>query len=272
MPPRRKAAEAATSRRRPAEELTAEELTAEEVEILKAAAAIFQAKGFAAVGAEEVTAAAGPSPRPPRRKAATTRRRRQVTEESPDRETEILKAAAQVFREKGFAATSIQDIADRVGMYKGSLYYYIDSKEDLLYRIGRIAYAELKHEQDMAAEADAPPLERLRAFIRTHVLHTTGNLDETAAFFGDFRSFTGERRTEIIGWRDEYETAFRSIIRAGQADGSIRKVDVKLVSLSVFGMMNSVHLWYQPGGRRSPRQIADALADLLIQGLATSAD
>ena len=262
MPPRRKTAATGT----PGERRPAEELTDQEMEILKAAAVIFQEKGFAAPSAGE--AAAEVAPARPRRKAST--RRRRPAEELPDREAEILKAAADVFREKGFAATSTQDIADRVGMYKGSLYYYIDSKEDLLYRIGRNVYAELKHEQDAAAVADAPPLERLRAFIRTHVLHTTTNLAETAALYGDFRSFTGERRTEIIGWRDEYETAFRSLIRAGQADGSIRKVDVKLVSLSLFGMMNSVHLWYQPGGRQSPKQIADGLADLMIQGLAAS--
>jgi len=262
MPPRRKTAASGT----PSERQPAEKLTDREMEILKAAAVIFQEKGFAAPSAGSAEEATGAVPARPRRKAAT--RRRRPAEELPDREAEILKAAAEVFREKGFAATSTQDIADRVGMYKGSLYYYIDSKEDLLYRIGRNVYAELKHEQDLAAPADAPPLERLRVFIRTHVLHTTTNLAETAALYGDFRSFTGERRTEIIGWRDEYETVFRSLIRAGQADGSIRKVDVKLVSLSLFGMMNSVHLWYQPGGRQSPRQIADNLADLVIQGLA----
>jgi TetR/AcrR family transcriptional regulator, cholesterol catabolism regulator len=268
MPPRRKTAATGT----PSERQPAGELTDREMEILKAAAVIFQEKGFAAPSTEAAPGGeeAGAAPARPRRKAAT--RRRRPAEELPDREAEILKAAAEVFREKGFAATSTQDIADRVGMYKGSLYYYIDSKEDLLYRIGRNVYAELKREQDLAAAADVPPLERLRAFIRTHVLHTTTNLAETAALYGDFRSFTGERRIEIIGWRDEYEAVFRSLIRAGQADGSIRKVDVKLVSLSLFGMMNSVHLWYQPGGRRSPRQIADNLADLVIQGLATSAE
>jgi AcrR family transcriptional regulator len=205
MPPRRKAAE---------------ELTDREVEILKAAAVIFQEKGFAVTGTEDVEESAGASPARLRRKAAATmRRRRQPAEELPDREAEILKAAAEVFREKGYAATSTQDIADRVGMYKGSLYYYIDSKEDLLYRIGRSVYAELKREQDLAAEPDAQPLERLRAFVRTHVLHTTSNLAEAAAFYGDFRSFTGERRADIVRWRDEYEAAFRSISGISPAAG-----------------------------------------------------
>ncbi len=269
MPPRRKAAAATAQRRRQ----PAQSLTDREVEILKAAAGIFQDKGLRATSMEGVAHLADSAPKPPRRKAAAaTTRRRRPTDESPDREAEILKASAEVFREKGFAATTTQDIAERVGMLKGSLYYYIDSKEDLLYRIARNVYAELKREQDLAVAADASPLERLRAFIRTHVLHTTSHLAESAAFYGDFRSFTGERRTEIIGWRDDYEAAFRGIIRAGQVDGSIgRNVDVKLVSLGVIGMMNSVHVWYQPGGRRSPRQIADALAEMVIHGLASSA-
>jgi TetR/AcrR family transcriptional regulator, cholesterol catabolism regulator len=265
MPPPREEAAAPT----PSGRQSAQELTGREVEILKAAAAIIQEKGLPPPGAE---AAADAAPKRPRRKAATTQRRRQAPGQLPDKEAEILEAAAAIFHDKGFAATSTQDIADRVGMYKGSLYYYVDSKEDILYRIGRKVYTDLKRKQAAAAEADAPPLERLRAFIRTHILHTASNLAETAAFYGDFRSFTGDRRIEIIALRDEYEASFRRILSGAQADGSIREIDVKLVSLSVLGMMNSVYLWYQPSGRLSADQVADALAELVIQGLLTSDD
>jgi TetR/AcrR family transcriptional regulator, cholesterol catabolism regulator len=262
MPPRREA-QAAEARHG-----EVPVLTEQEIGILKAAAAIFLEKGFGAdTGAEAVGKPSSPSAR--RRKAATAARRRTPGEDLPDRETEILKAAAAVFLEKGFAATSLQDIADRVGLLKGSLYYYIDNKEDLLYRIGRQVYTELVSLQEAAGAPEEPPLARIRTFIRTHLLHSMNHLAEAAAFFGDFRAISGERRNEIVGWRDEYEASFRALIRAGQADGSIgRKIDTRLVSLSAFGMMNSVHIWYQPEGRLSPRQIADALADLIIQGLA----
>jgi TetR/AcrR family transcriptional regulator, cholesterol catabolism regulator len=262
MPPRPKVAAVPVPHREDAL------LTDQEIGILKAAAAILQEKVLP--GAGEDAQAPRPSSSAPRRKAATAARRREPGEDPPDREAEILKVAAEVFREKGFAATSIQDIADRVGILKGSLYYYIDNKEDLLYRIGRKVYTDLVSLQEAAAAPDASPLARVRTFIRTHLLHSMNHVAETTAFFGDFRAFSGDRRDEIIGWRDEYETAFRTVIQAGQAEGSIdREIDIRLVSLSAFGMMNSLHLWYQPDGRRSPQEIADTLADLIIRGLAT---
>lgn len=237
--------------------------------MLKAAAAIVQEKGLPDADDGNGHEAGKPLAPARRRKAATAARRRAPGEDLSDRETEILKAAAVVFLEKGFAATSVQDIADRVGLLKGSLYYYIDSKDDLLYRIAHRVYTELVRLQAAAAAPQQPPLIRIRTFIRTHLLHSMDDLAEAAAFLGDFRAFSGERREEIIGWRDEYEEEFRALIRAGQADGSIgREVDARLVSLSAFGTMNSVHIWYRPEGRLSPGEIADALADLIIQGLA----
>jgi AcrR family transcriptional regulator len=202
---------------------------------------------------------------------SAARRRRQPSDEATVREAEILKAAAVIFQEKGFAASTTQDIADRVGMLKGSLYYYIRSKEDLLYRIALQVYAELKREQALASDPDSPPIDQLKVFIRTHVLHTMNNLAETAAFYQDFKSLTGKRLSELIQLRDEYEGDFRAIFRACQADGSARRnLDSRLVSLNVFAMMNSLHVWYHPEGRRTPRQIADATADLAINGVSSS--
>ncbi|MEJ3657961.1 TetR/AcrR family transcriptional regulator [Actinomycetes bacterium KLBMP 9759] len=261
MPPGRSAAEPDPAGQGPT-------LTEHEIEILKAAAAIFQEKGIpTGAGTERV-----PAP-PARRKASgAARRRRPPADEALDREAEILAAAAHVFREKGFAATSIQDIADRVGILKGSIYYYIDGKEDLLYRIGRTVYEGLTARQAAAVVPHASPPDRIRAFIRAHVLYSTDHIEEVAAFFGDFRAVSGERRAEIVSWRDEYEGGFRALLHAGQADGSLRDVDVRLASLSVLSMMNSAHLWYQPDGRRAPREFADAVADLVISGLAARSD
>ena len=102
------------------------------------------------------------------------------------RHEEILEAAARVFHEKGYESTSIQDIADAVGILKGSLYYYIDSKEDLLYEILEGIHGEALAEVRQAA-AEGEPLERIRAFVAAHIHHNAENLVKMALFFQDFR-------------------------------------------------------------------------------------
>src|SRR3954454_17402777 len=148
------------------------------------------------------------------------------------RHDEILEAAARVFHEKGYESTSIQDIADAVGILKGSLYYYIDSKEDLLYEILEGIHAEAL-ESVRKAPAEGAPLQRIRAFVAAHIRHNAENLVKMALFFQDFRSLGEERRRSIVAERDAYEQFLRDLIRDGQAAGQIcPEVDVKRESIA----------------------------------------
>ena len=110
------------------------------------------------------------------------------------RQQEILEAAAQVFHEKGYESTSIQDIADSVGILKGSLYYYITSKEDLLFEIIQGVHEEALKNLDRTAAIEGDALQKIRAFVVIHVTHNALNLVKMAVFFQDFRSLNGARR------------------------------------------------------------------------------
>jgi AcrR family transcriptional regulator len=206
------------------------------------------------------------TPRPARRsgradgKPAPTRRRRQ----------EILDAAALIFHEKGYESTSIQDIADAVGILKGSLYYYIDTKEDLLYDI----LCEVHQTGDAAlarVEAtDGSALVKIRAFVHWMLLINTGNLAKVAVFFHDYRSLSPERQRAIIGERDRTDELLRRLIRDGQEEGTIcPDVDPKIAGIGVLGLLNWIYHWYRPGrGGLEATELAKAYADFVVAGLA----
>ena len=150
------------------------------------------------------------------------------TTEAPDgrrsraprrRQQEILEAAARVFHEKGYESTSIQDIADSVGILKGSLYYYITSKEDLLFEIIQGVHEEALKNLDRTAAVEGDALQKIRAFVVVHFTHNAHNLVKMAVFFQDFRSLNGERREVIVEERDLYDSFLRDLIRSGAGGG-----------------------------------------------------
>ena len=185
------------------------------------------------------------------------------------RQQEILEAAARVFHEKGYESTSIQDIADAVGILKGSLYYYITSKEDLLFEIIQGVHEEALKNLDRTRALEGDALEKIRAFVVVHMTHNATNLVKMAVFFQDFRSLRGERREIIVQERDLYDNFLRDLIRQGQEDGLVcADIDPKLAAITVLGMMNWIYQWYRPDGEYSATEIADQYGDFVVAGLA----
>jgi TetR/AcrR family transcriptional regulator, cholesterol catabolism regulator len=189
-----------------------------------------------------------------------------------ERWAELIEVATQVFYEKGYDGASLQDIAERLGMLKGSLYYYIQSKEDLLFDV-----ISTVHKEGLAVirgRADVPggPLERLENVIVGHVEHTCRNLVPTAVFLHELSALPPERRQEVLGSEHAYQGVFRDLIELAQKDGLVRaELDPRLATLSVLGSANWVYRWFRPGGEFSAEQIGAQLADMAIRGIATEA-
>jgi AcrR family transcriptional regulator len=201
--------------------------------------------------------------------SSSTGPRRQVRR----RQREILDAAAEIFREKGYEATSTQDIAEAVGLLKGSLYYYIESKEDLLFAIIDEAYkgALAALERTKAKQGNA--LQKLRWVIEAHVEHFTAHQVEMAVLFRDFRSLSEERQRIIAQEGDQYLEEVRSLIRQGQSEGVVAPdIDPRLTSLGITGMVNSLAQWYDPSGPSTPSELSQAFVRLIIGGLARDAE
>jgi len=187
-----------------------------------------------------------------------------------ERWSELIEVATDVFYAKGYDAASLQDIADRLGMLKGSLYYYIQSKEDLLYDVIKTVHEEGLANIESLAAGEGDALERLRDVIIGHIDHECRNMTKTAVFLHELQALSPERQAEIIGDEHAYRRVFVGLIEAGQQDGLIRaEVNPKLAALSILGSVNWVYRWFRPGGEFTARQIGEQFADLALRGIAT---
>lgn len=179
---------------------------------------------------------------------------------------ELLDVAAGIFARKGYKSTTLQDIADEFGVLKGSLYHYIRSKDELLFEVIRSVYGAGLENLRGLAEADHDPVERLRAVVRGHVLYLIDNLVETTVLLHEFDQLLPEHR-EAMPIRD-YQAVVARLISDAMADRRVKSdLDPQLVALAVLGAANWVYRWYRPGGSRTPQQIADSYADLLVDGM-----
>lgn len=187
------------------------------------------------------------------------------------RRREILDTAADIFFRKGYDATSIQDIATEVGILKGSLYYYIDSKDDLLFEIIDEAFRASLEALDRLRRVPGDALDRIHALVRTHVHVFASTRVKSAVFFREFRSLSAERQ-EIIRREGEVYTEFlRDQIREGQKQGLVDPaLDPKLTSIGIIGMLNAMSFWYKADGDEPPDAIGDEFARLVIGGLVSA--
>jgi AcrR family transcriptional regulator len=184
------------------------------------------------------------------------------------RQREIIDAAAEIFYRKGYSETSVQDVADAVGILKGSLYYYIDSKEDLLFQMLLEVHEDAKSVVTDTAALDIPPLDRLRTYIQRHVEYNAHNLAKIAVYYHDFGLLTPERRKAIVGQRNFYEDFVKSLIKEAQQRGEVDEtIDPALISNAVFGIANWLYTWYKPDGSASPEYLGKLYAEVIVEGV-----
>lgn len=190
----------------------------------------------------------------------------QPTEQS--RRDELLMKAAHLFCERGYHATSMEDIANALGILRGSLYHHITSKQDLLCEIMTRGIEHLLEEvRPIAADPTLGPEAKLGAIVRAHVLSITEHPDILTVFLHEFKSLATENLGQMLHLRDEYERIIRDVVQAGIAQGRFRAVDVPLTTFGLLGMVNWLYQWYRPGGRLAPAVIADEFADLTLRAL-----
>src|SRR5947207_6350313 len=137
------------------------------------------------------------------------------------RRTELTRAAAHLFAEKGYHGTSIGDLAEALGVQKGSVYAHIESKADLLWDVAREGAAAFHAALDAVPE-EGPVLERIRATLRAHLRVVAEQLDVATVFVREWRYLEGERRDEFVAERRRYEERFRALYREGRELGELR--------------------------------------------------
>ena len=189
---------------------------------------------------------------------------------SKRRRQEVMDVAARIFHEKGYEATSIQEIAEEVGILKGSLYYYIDTKEDLLFGVIKEAYDSALNLIERLEQRDGSALELIEALVYGHAEVFAKNYVQSSVFFREFRALSDGRQRTIREAADVYNRFLISQIRRGQRSGEVRsEINPRLAAIGIIGMMNSMAFWYRPEGPATSAQIGREFSRLVIGGLRT---
>jgi AcrR family transcriptional regulator len=181
--------------------------------------------------------------------------------------SDIITAAAQIFRQKGYQAASMQDIADAVHLQKASLYHHVESKQEILLTILNQALDLLIEDMQAVMASELPIEEKLRHAIRAYVGRIAGEADLAAVLLLEYRSLEPALRERHIRRRDRYEALWRDLIRQGIQSGRFRQVDEKITTFAVLGIQNWMITWFRQDGGNRASDLADSFTDLILQGL-----
>ncbi len=184
-----------------------------------------------------------------------------------NRKLEILTLAQHLFKERGYSATSVRDIAKAAGVEAASLYSHINGKEELLDRtcftMAERFILGIKEVNDIYFDAAL----KLKMAVDTHVNILSNNIDASVVFQRDWRHLNEERRAEFIELRNAYEEEFRVIVQNGIDEGLFNEVDVKFAALTILSSLNWIVEWYNTEGSLSASEIAENLYNFILTGL-----
>jgi TetR/AcrR family transcriptional regulator, cholesterol catabolism regulator len=182
------------------------------------------------------------------------------------RRREIETVASELFHERGYAGTSVRDIARALDIQGASLYAHVASKEEVLWTIvdRTAARFEAAAEAAVVAPPGTGPAETLDRLVRAHVGVVTEDVQRASVFVREWRALAKERRTAIARRRDAYEARFRAVIAEGVEGGVFEPVDATAAAAFVLTALNGLVAWYRPSGRLDESAIADAYARLAL--------
>jgi len=187
-----------------------------------------------------------------------------VRQRNEARRLDILRAAARVFRRRGIAAAGMREIAEEAGLSPGNLYHYFSGKDEILLFCQE---RTLERMLESVLQARGSAAERLREVLRAHVHCMLDELEGATAHL-DVEALPARMRAQMIGKRDAYERAVRGIVAAGVKSREFARCDAALVTRAMLGAVNWTARWYRPDGAQGADEIADALSEYLVKGLA----
>lgn len=188
-----------------------------------------------------------------------------MKDEVSPRRRQLIDAAADVFYEKGYGAASVQDVADRVGLLKGSVYHYIRTKEDLLFAVVEEAHSASGAITENLRARALDPTEELDAFVRAHLALLFEERVKVGVYLHDFRSLTEAHYVEVASKRRDYSTYVTDLIKRGQESGEFAAPGApEMMTLAILGMLNWTYEWYREG-QTSRRSVVDEFAQAALR-------
>lgn len=177
-------------------------------------------------------------------------------------EQRILDAAISLFATRGYAATGIRQIADKVGLTTASLYYYAQTKDELLLRVMRVGLGELLASGQEAVAASPDPRNQIRGLLKVHLTFAAGNPERARVIDNEFQWLNDEERESVIALRDSYEQLWADAIASGGRQGLFEIKNASLARLALLEMCNGAAHWFRANGPMSLEQIVTAFEDM----------
>lgn len=178
---------------------------------------------------------------------------------------EILRSAAEVFAEKGYHGTTMEEVAAKLFMTKGSMYYYFKNKDDLLFHCHEMIMKISNEKVKEIVISQLTPVEKLANAIKFHVHLATSEKSMFMVMDRPNQSFTGDYLSNILDSRSEYVQHFDDILKEGMEKQVFHRMDPKMVRMIILGALNGIHEWYKPTGQKSSEEIAEEFATYLLQ-------
>jgi AcrR family transcriptional regulator len=179
----------------------------------------------------------------------------------------VLHAAVRSFNEKGFHATSLDDVANALSVTKPTIYHYFANKDEILFECVRRGLDSIRHAAEAVESEGGGGLERLRRLMRDYAIIMTRDFGMCVTRTAD-HELSGDSRAEFRALKREIDQTVRRVVEQGMADGSIARGDPRLVTFTLAGALNWIARWYDPDGARVAEEVADATVATLVNGLA----
>jgi len=184
------------------------------------------------------------------------------------RKEQVIRKAAELFREKGYAASSMRDLAQKLGIEAASLYSHIKSKEEILHSLCFDMAAEFRKSLVEVEKLNVSASERLRLGIIGHVEVMAKDLTASAVFMNEHRHLSQPYLRDFLLLRINYINRFKSIIELGVKNGEFKStINTKLAVMTLFSSLNWMPQWYDPGSVIQPSELGQQLSDMLVNGL-----
>jgi len=193
--------------------------------------------------------------------------RKSVGVDAASMDEKIFAEAVKIFRQKGYHAASMQNIADAVGLQKGSLYHYIASKEELLFKIFERSTGAQTRQLEAIIASDDPPHQKLCRAIEAHLVALCEQIDIYSVYLSERRALSGRSHNKVRAEAEKHARLLETILQQGIDRKEFRAMDTQIIALAILGMCNWLYQWYSPDGRLSPQAIATIFCDTVVDGL-----
>jgi TetR/AcrR family transcriptional regulator, cholesterol catabolism regulator len=184
------------------------------------------------------------------------------------RKEQVIRSAAELFREKGYAASSMRDLAQKLGIEAASLYSHIKSKEEILQQLCFDMATEFRKSLTEVEKKNVTATEKLRLGIIGHIQVMAKDLTASAVFMNEHRHLSQPFLNDFLLLRINYINRFKAIIEDGTKKGEFKEtIDKKLAVMTLFSSLNWMPMWYDPQSKIDPQNLGQQLADMLVNGL-----